>query len=183
MEGAKNLPVIKETKENPCKETRRTGFTKAMAQLMPKLTDKILGKRGLAQANLLLDWPNILGSEMAASCQPEKITFPNGNRHAGILHLRTSAIAALELQHDAPRLIKRVNSYFGYAAISEVRLHQTATPKPIQAKKKREKHKLTNSQLLKLQRHLNDIEDVELRSTLDKLGRAVLSESHKSTKF
>ncbi|MEC7656037.1 MAG: DciA family protein, partial [Pseudomonadota bacterium] len=69
-------------------DKRRGGPPKAIAGHVPALTRKALGKRGLAEANLLTDWPTIIGAEQAKVCQPDKLTFPRGERRDGTLHLR-----------------------------------------------------------------------------------------------
>ncbi|MEC8205104.1 MAG: hypothetical protein VX075_16650, partial [Pseudomonadota bacterium] len=47
---------------------RRGGSPRAMAQFVPQLTAKALGKRGLAHANLIVDWATVVGAEMAGIC-------------------------------------------------------------------------------------------------------------------
>lgn len=161
---------------------KRGGKAQAIAQMVPKLTKAALGKRGLAQANLIVDWPNIVGQDRAATCQPEKLTFARGHRNNGTLHLRVSGSAALELQHDAPQLIDRINGYFGYAAVAEIRLIQAPLKKPEKPGVTRPHRTPTAEEMNDLKRGLNGIEDSELRETLTRLGTAILSESGESTK-
>lgn len=153
-----------------------------MAQMVPKLTQTALGKRGLAQANLIVDWPSIIGEEKATACQPEKLIFPRGQRNNGTLHLRVTSTMALELQHDSPQLIDRINGYFGYAAVESIRLIQTPLKQAkIQAKPR--PHRTPKSgEIRALENRLEGIEDAELRETLQRLGTAILSESGESTK-
>lgn len=166
----------------PKDEPRRGGKPKAMAQMVPKLTQTALGKRGLAQANLIVDWPSIVGEEKATTCQPEKLIFPRGQRNNGTLHLRVTSTMALELQHDSPQLIDRINGYFGYAAVESIRLIQTPLKQAkIQAKPR--PHRTPElGEIRALEDRLEGIEDAELRETLQRLGTAILSESGESTK-
>jgi len=155
--------------------TRRGGPPKPLARLLPKLTRKALGKRGLAEANLLADWATIVGAERAAGCRPEKLSFPRGRRSGGTLHLHATPGLAIELQHDAPRLIERINGYFGYAAVESLKFLQIpiegppASPSPPPV--------ADPAELAAMRRRLDDVEDGELRETLDRLGAAVLAES------
>lgn len=153
-----------------------------MAQMVPKLTQTALGKRGLAQANLIVDWPSIVGEGKATTCQPEKLIFPRGQRNNGTLHLRVTSTMALELQHDSPQLIDRINGYFGYAAVESIRLIQTPLKKAkIQAKPR--PHRTPElGEIRALEDRLEGIEDAELRETLQRLGTAILSDSGESTK-
>ena len=152
-----------------------------MAQFVPQLTAKALGIRGLAHANLIVDWATVVGAEMAGVCQPEKLAFRRGERSQGVLHLRVSGSAALELQHDAPRLIERINSYFGYKAVAEIRLVQVA---PKASPMRDQTRKLRNpapSEIEALESTISQVDDDDLRETLGRLGAAILSESRKST--
>ena len=161
--------------------TSRGGPPRAVAQLVPRLTEKALGKRGLAHANLIVDWPAIVGPEIANECQPEKLAFPRGERNRGVLHLRASGPVALEVQHDTPRLLERINGYFGYRAVTEIRLIQ-AQPKTIEKIPKPRCRTPAAVELDALKTTLAHVEDTELRETLNRLGSSILSESRKSTK-
>ncbi|MEE2689305.1 MAG: DciA family protein [Pseudomonadota bacterium] len=161
--------------------TSRGGPPRAVAQLVPRLTEKALGKRGLAHANLIVDWPAIVGPEIANECQPEKLAFPRGERSRGVLHLRASGPVALEVQHDTPRLLERINGYFGYRAVTEIRLIQ-AQSKTIEKIPKPQYRTPAAAELNALETTLAHVEDAELRETLNRLGSAILSESRKSTK-
>lgn len=162
--------------------SRRGGSPRAIAQMVPKLTRKALGRRGLAEANLVADWPTIVGSERARTCQPEKLAFPRGRRHQGTLHLRVTSAAAIEIQHDAPVLIERINGYFGYAAVADIRLIQAPLTQRKEPLRQRPKREPSVSEKSALDARLQTVEDPELRTVLNRLGMAILSESADSTK-
>ena len=165
------------------KKDRPRGFgaPRAMAQFVPELTAKVLGKRGLAHANLIVDWPTVVGAEIAGVCQPEKLAFRRGERSLGVLHLRASGSAALELQHDTPRLIERINSYFGYKAVAEIRLVQVVPKAPPARDQARKRRTLAPSEIAALESTISNIDDEDLRETLSRLGIAILSESREFT--
>ena len=160
---------------------RRGGAPRAMAQFVPELTAKALGKRGLAHANLIVDWPTVVGAEIAGVCQPEKLVFRRGERSQGVLHLRVSGSAALELQHDAPRLIERINSYFGYKAVAEIRLVQVVPKAPPARDRARKRRTLTPAEIAVLESTISHVGNDDLRETLGRLGTAILSESREFT--
>ena len=174
------MNVDKRPKAKNTLKRGRVGQSLSMAQLVPRLTKSILGKRGLAQADIALNWPTIVGLDIAESCQPEKITFPRGLRHNGTLHLRASAGGALEIQHDSARLIERINGYFGYAAIAKIRLIQIPLKLPTKDNKIIEpRHVPTKKEIKQLEKQLEIVEDDDLRKKLERLGIAILSESGK----
>jgi len=103
---------------------------RALAALLPKLTGKALGKRGLAQGRIVTDWTAIVGPELAALSRPEQLIFPGNGREGGTLHLVAESAAALEMQHDEPRLVERINTYFGYRAVARLKLRQGPVAPP-----------------------------------------------------
>ena len=108
--------------------TRSGGTARNLAQLVPKLARAVMGKRGFAEAGLLTDWQAVVGADIAAKAQPERLDFPRGERREGTLHLSVAGAWALALQHLEPQLVERINSYFGYRAVARLKLHQVALP-------------------------------------------------------
>ena len=52
----------------------------------------------------------------------------------GVLTVKAEGAIALEIQHLAPQIIDRLNSYYGYAAIARLNIVQgpvTVTPSPL----------------------------------------------------
>jgi hypothetical protein len=80
-------------------ETRRSGGVRHLAGFLPRLTRAALGKRGFAEGGIVTDWAAIVGSELAASSLPEKLSFAQGARRDGTLQVRVTGAFALELQH------------------------------------------------------------------------------------
>lgn len=158
---------------------KRRGGMRSMGQLVPKLTRPILGKHGFAAAEILLDWPAIVGEDLSRVCRPDRLSFPRGRRNGGTLLLRVLSSAATELQHESPRLLERVNRYFGYAAVDRLKLIQAplgglpsrpAAPRP-------PTRTADPAALAALHERLAGVDDQDLRETLERLGASVLAES------
>ncbi len=114
--------------EKPKKnETRRSGKgPRPVAAILPKVTRKALGKQGFAHAALITDWKDVVGPELSRVSQPERLTFRQGERRNGTLHVRVLGAVATEMQHLAPIVIERVNRYFGFRAVSQLKLRHAA---------------------------------------------------------
>src|ERR671914_802139 len=56
----------------------RKGFSSARAvgSFLPALTTKALQKYGFSAAGLILDWPSIVGAEIARYTAPERLAWP-----------------------------------------------------------------------------------------------------------
>ncbi len=106
------------------------GFS-PLAETVAELTTPMLGRRGLVEGRLLVEWPLIVGERIAARTRPERLATRQRGAGGGTLHVRVASGAmALELQHAAPQLIERINSYFGFAAVGRLRLVRAPLPSP-----------------------------------------------------
>lgn len=151
---------------------RRSKSLRAVAVEADRVTGPIRKKRGLADAALISDWPDIIGAALAAECVPLRIARgPDGT--GGTLHIRVSGALALELQHMQPQVIERINGYFGYQAIARIALKQG----PIGARKPAARKRVTppsDEDAAVLAAQLDGIDDEDLRRALEALGRGVL---------
>ena len=120
---------------------RSGGRAKAIGAYVPKVARAAFERHGFPSADLLADWPEIIGAEYARITMPERLVWPRGaepapdedltprgfknaRRVGATLVLRVEGPRAIEIQHIAPQLLERINVYFGYRAITELRLVQ-----------------------------------------------------------
>jgi hypothetical protein len=96
---------------------------KSVAELIGKSLDPIVKKRGLARAELLTWWPDIVGAEYAGRTIPERIRWPRDGT-AATLFVCCDPSLSLQFQHEADYVRKRLNSYFGYPAVGAIRIVQ-----------------------------------------------------------
>lgn len=109
---------------------------RAVGAFVPKLTRKAFEKYGFSAAALLTDWPAIVGEETASYAAPERLRWPRNvsirddveagaeGRPGATLVLRVDPARALDVQYKAEQIIERINGYFGYRAVAELRLLQ-----------------------------------------------------------
>ena len=96
---------------------------KPVAELIGKSLDPIVQKRGLARAELLAWWPDIVGAAYAGRTVPERIRWPRDGKAATLVVCCDPSLA-LQFQHEADRVRERLNSYFGYPAVGAIRIVQ-----------------------------------------------------------
>ncbi len=143
--------------------------------MLPKLTAKAIGRRGFTQGLLLNDWQAIVGADLAAVSQPEKLVFPRGERIGGVLHIRVSGGVAVELQHLEPLVIERINGHFGYGAVARLRLIHAPIPRAAAPRPARHSAVAVDpDRRAVLDKMLGGVEDEALRAALERLGMAVL---------
>ncbi|HEY0835526.1 MAG TPA: DciA family protein [Azospirillum sp.] len=144
-----------------------------IGRTVPDVAGKALGKRGLAFGSLITEWPSIVGQQMSLRTAPEKLAFPRGKREDATLHIRAMGAVALELQHLEPLIIERINGYFGYRAVSRIRLVHAAVPmKP--APRAPQPRALSMDEELAVMGATATIEDDGLRASLERFGRSLL---------
>ena len=150
----------------PAEGERRQGMH-AIGVAVSKLAAPIVARRGGGVlARLKAEWGTIIGSGWA------EVTWPSALGRDGVLKLRTSSDAALELQHRAPLIIARINLFFGRQAVTRLTLVQG--PLPLSpARGGPTIRTLTPSEAEALDARLCEVADLELRAALARLGRAV----------
>ncbi len=118
-----DMPAM-QTQDNSSPPRRRGRFLLASG-LLKEQVRRIGESRGFAVARLLTRWPEIVGEETARIARPVKVSHPRSGLGATLTILTTGPHAPM-LQAETPRIIERVNACYGYAAISRIRITQTA---------------------------------------------------------
>lgn len=144
----------------------------AIGANLARIATPVLGKQGLGEAQLLQQWPAIVGDDLARHCWPVKLSFPRGQRRDGTLRLRVVSALALEIQHREPVLLERINAYFGYRAVIRLALIQgAAPPEPARPPAPRP---LAAAERQALGDRLDGIAEPGLRGALERLGSAII---------
>jgi hypothetical protein len=93
----------------------------------------------------------------------------DGVKRGGTMVLRVAEGRALEFQHIVPRIIERINGFYGYEAVTALKILQGAVAPPAVAK--RQPAPEVNPEVLGAQAEA--IHDEALRAALLRLGTAV----------
>lgn len=131
-------------------------------------------KFGFEITQILTNWSVIIGEELADKCLPVKISFPSNKKVDGILYLESNnASSAFEVQLKDKILINKLSTYFGYQAISKIKIKISSKTqddnqnKGIVTKKTFKKEVLKKQELKGIISH---VEDEELKHALQKLA-------------
>lgn len=161
---------------------KRRGGALAVGAFVPSIARAAFEANGFPIASVLSDWPEIIGPEFAGITVPERLIWPRDRdvvegdavtRGARSAHRRTGATLvirvegprALEVQHMATQFLDRINTYFGYRAIADMRLVQG----PV-VSKVTELAAPVRESAEKLIEISDAIEDEDLRNALARLG-------------
>lgn len=150
----------------------RGGAARSIADLMPDIGRAAFKKFGFVQSSVVTRWTEIVGPRYAAVTQPDCIRFASHqDRTGGTLHLTVSSAHAPMLQHVVPELIERVNRFFGYSAVSRIKMVQgtIATSRQPSSKPPPNLKPIP----VELGDSLRDIGDPELRAVLESLAQGL----------
>jgi len=158
---------------------RRSTYSapKPAASFTPRLTRPAFEKYGFPAAALLTDWSAIAGPALASYTAPERLKWPrqpeapeaSRGQPAATLVLRVEGPRAIELQHRLPQLIERVNSYFGFRAVAQIRIYQ-APLEHLRANRQPPKKITPRSDKGGLVKHISD---PRLRTALSRIATAI----------
>ncbi|WP_305095546.1 DUF721 domain-containing protein [Croceibacterium aestuarii] len=157
-------------------ERPRGGPARPVADLVPQIGRAAFRRFGFVQSSVVTRWPEIVGEHHAKVCMPESIRFPPGEKSEGILQLVVLPAHAPLIQHVIPEIIERVNRFFGYKAVSRVKMRQGEVKPPYSGNRAQEAAAAPPSLKpipMELGDSLRDIGDPELRTVLESLARSL----------
>lgn len=166
-------------------ERRKNTDLTTLAQTLLPCVKKLLGPKGFLEIDILSAWEQIVGAKLAAYSFPQRLDFKKGEKTGGILHIAVpSGAFALELQHREPQLIAKINTYFGYAAVKEIRLSQNLPlPAALPKRPYPQKTLVTKEEDAYIRDLSQDVQNEELRKTLEKLGQSIFSHNKEVRKL
>ncbi len=142
-------------------------------------------KRGFAETRLLTHWPEIVGEALADISRPIKVSYGRQGLGASLTILTNGANAPI-IQAQLPLIREKVNACYGYAAISNIRITQTAetgfaeTGTPFEHARRApvsqaaERRNQAGSDT-RADDYVADVHDESLRTALAVLGRNILT--------
>ncbi|MBN9562152.1 MAG: DUF721 domain-containing protein [Alphaproteobacteria bacterium] len=138
--------------------------------LIPGLTRPAFRRRAPAAAQVVADWPAIVGPALAAVTTPRRL-------QSGILTLACAGPVAMELQHLTDELLARINRHLGSQTVTRLRFVQDAlTPTPAPAAPAPSPEAAAAAE-----KAVAAVPPGALRDALAALGRAVLTPRSPST--
>ena len=88
---------------------------------LPKNVKKILNKKGFVYSEILNRWNYLVGNEISKVSFPK--TFkPSGKNAPGILIISVQRGNEINIEFSKNTIIEKINSFFGYKVLNNVRL-------------------------------------------------------------
>ena len=148
-----------------------------LSDFVPGLTKDILGKKSLLFGKMIADWPNIAGADIAAKTVPLDLKYAKklDQKSQATLHLAVQSAYALEVSYQKSLLIERLNMFFGYPAIKDIKIIQQTSVMDSKKETAAPTRPLTMQQEKVLDGIVAEIQENDLQTALKNLGKAILS--------
>lgn len=144
-------------------------FPRRLGICVEPLVRPVFKKSGLAGTRIIPDWPLIVGSRLAMRCMAEKISFPAGKKSGGTLSIAVENGFSTELLYMQPVILERVNTYFGYQAVSKMILSPRVLPAKREDTVQAGRRALPNVD----NRSIDAMDDSELKEALKSLANTM----------
>jgi len=109
---------------SPRPKRRARGFAQAGGLVQARIR-KAGEARGFAVSRLLTHWSEVVGADIARLCRPVRVHYGKGGIGATLTLLARGAAGPI-LQAQLPDIRARVNACYGYNAVAQIRITQTA---------------------------------------------------------
>ena len=130
---------------------------------LPRGIKGILKKNGYNYSEIISKWNLLVGRDISNYCYPKSIKMTRGDK-SGTLILSVERGNEINVEYSKKEIINKINSYFGYKLINEIRAQTFNSSN----KKEIEKNSL-NKYSKKFKEKINKIKNKDIRDSLSQL--------------
>ena len=134
---------------------------------LPRGLKGILKKNGYNYSEIISKWSMLVGSSISNIAYPKSIKMKKGDTN-GTLILGIRRGDEINVEYSKKKIIDKVNSYFGYKLISEIKL---------QSLNSKNKKTINNNNLKtfseNFEKKINQIKNEKIKNSLSQLLKAV----------
>ena len=136
---------------------------RSFGNTLPRGVRGILKKNGYNYAEIISKWNMLMGKNISNFSYPKSIKMIKGNNN-GILVIAVKRGNELNIEYAKKEIIDKINSYFGYRLINEVKL-QTFNSEIKKIKKINTLNKFSKN----FEKKVNEIDNKNIRNSLSEL--------------
>jgi len=130
---------------------------------LPRSVKGILRKNGYNYSEIISKWNLLVGKEISDCCFPKSIKMSQTSKN-GTLILSVERGDEINVEYSKKEIINKINSYFGYNLIDQIRL-QTYNSKNIKEKKQN----ILSKPFKEFEKKINDIKSKQIKESLSQL--------------
>ena len=128
---------------------------------LPRGVKGILKKSGYNYSEIISKWKLLVGKDISNCCFPKSIKMTRGNEN-GTLILSVERGNEINIEYSKKEIINKINSYFGYKLINEIRLQTFSS---VNKKEKKTISKYSK----KMKEKIDEIKNKNIRDSLSQL--------------
>ena len=127
---------------------------------LPRGVKGILKRSGYNYSEIISKWKSLVGKDISSCSYPKSIKMTKGDTN-GLLVLAVKRGDEITVEYSKKEIINKINSYFGYRLINEIRL------KTINSETKKIKNKnILKKPLKNFEKKINEIKNKNIRNSL-----------------
>ena len=134
---------------------------------LPRSVKGILKKNGYNYSEIISKWNLLVGKDISSCCYPKSIKMTRGDK-SGTLILSIERGNEINIEYSKKEIIDKINSYFGYKLINEIKL-QTFNSGIKKIKNKKSLYKFSES----FNKKINEIKNKNIRNSLSQLLKTI----------
>ena len=138
---------------------------RSFGNTLPRGIKQILKKNGYNYSEIISKWNLLVGKDISDYCYPKSIKMSRENKN-GALILLVERGNEINVEYSKKDIINKINSYFGYQLISEIRLQ---TFSPINKKEREKEKNIISNSPKKFEKKINEIKNKDIRDSLSQL--------------
>ena len=136
---------------------------RSFGSTLPRSVRGILKKNGYNYSEIISKWNTLVGKDISSCSYPKSIKMTKGDAN-GTLFLAVKRGDEVTIEYSKKEIINKINSYFGYHLINEIRL-QTFNSSNKKTKNKNILDKFSKN----LEKKISEIKNENIRNSLSQL--------------
>ena len=134
---------------------------------LPRGVKGILKKNGYNYSEIISKWKMLVGKNIANCSYPKSIKMSKGNSN-GTLVIAVKRGNEIDIEYSKKDIMDKINSYFGYKLINEIKLYAINS-----IKEKSLKKNLLNKFSKNFEKKINEIESENIKNSLSQLLKVI----------
>ena len=130
---------------------------------LPRGVKGILKKNGYNYSEIISKWSTLLGKDISNCCYPKSIKMKKRDSN-GTLILQVKRGDEIQIEYSKKEIIDKINSYFGYKLIDEIKLQSFSDKN-----QKKKKNDILEKFSDKFQEKINEIKNESIKNSLSQL--------------
>ena len=163
-------------------KSKRSFIPQSIGDTVKKINKNFSSKFGKIEFIIHSNWHNIVGSYFTDFSQPNQITriadIENDygeKTYKNYLNVSVAPAAAIEFQHFKDTIIEKINTYYGYKAIIDLRIHQNYIPKYTHMQQNKNKQ-IDKDDIEFVKQNVKEFQNSDLKKSLLNLGNKITTE-------